>query len=97
MGWNKGIHNIDKELVSQADGAINPSGSDKCDYGNHLGAFIRGVVELVDTPDLGSGAFRVWVRVPPPRQIVLIIKLITKSRWKRRGLACAWIDKPKGM
>ena len=50
--------NIDKELVRTADGAINPSGSDKCDYGNHLNAFFRDVAKLVSALDLGSSAVR---------------------------------------
>lgn len=28
--------------------------------------YLAGVVELVDTPDLGSGAYGLGVRVPPP-------------------------------
>ena len=41
MDWNKGVQKIDKELGHEQMERLIHQGSDKCDYGNHLGAFIK--------------------------------------------------------
>lgn len=40
----------------------------------------RAVAELVDAPDLGSGALCVWVRVPPARQYWYSFEYITSTK-----------------